>query len=97
MTQPHQILTRAQAASLLAISISTLKRLEKTDPKFPRATLLGLRKIGYPASSVAAFQALQQQRAAKRDRTAPVDSSLGGRAGTAARRAKAQPEAKAAA
>ena len=47
MTSKPQLLRLKQAASLLGISLTTLWRLENTDPDFPKKIILAKRTVGF--------------------------------------------------
>ena len=59
-----RLLSRAEAAALIGASPSTVKRLELTDPTFPRGVQISPRRIGYRADLLTAWIEARPRRAA---------------------------------
>lgn len=83
-----RLLDRATVATLLSLSISTLKRRERADPDFPRPHLIGPRRLAFRADDVERYRDGLADRFHSR-KPMTLDPFAGGSASAAARRARA--------
>jgi predicted DNA-binding transcriptional regulator AlpA len=61
----HRIIDRREAAAILGVGLSTLDKMRENNVDFPKPIRLGERRLGWPASALAAWLARESQQSAK--------------------------------